>query len=124
MLVAPISVAGIASISGTVIDGDSVKAISIVATFTGLSSGSSGTLQVQGSNDPPNGIPSGIPGNWTPTNWAPAANGTANVSASGTLAIEIPDTRFRWFRVVWTATVGSVPTTGTLLVNVSTRSWT
>lgn len=123
VLVSPISIANVATISGTVIDGDHVKAISVVATATGLSGGT-GSLQILGSNDPPNGIPTGIPGNFAPTHWAPIANGTVSVNSNGSIAIEAPDTRFRWYQVVWTATAGSVPTVGTLLVNISTRSWT
>ena len=55
---------------------------------------SSSTVKVQGSNDE--------------TNWVDISGATANITATGSLLINVADVGYRWIRPVYTITTGQV----------------
>lgn len=71
-----------------------------------------GTIQIQCSNDAPNGPPS----KFTPTNWANIPNATSTIVAGIGPAIVIPQMCFAYIRAVFTRTSGG---TSTVIVNMN-----
>lgn len=71
-----------------------------------------GTLKLQASNDFDPGRP-----NLAPTNWSDIANTSQAVNGAGIAFYNIPDSMYRWVRLVYTFTSG----TGTLTARIQTK---
>lgn len=79
--------------------------VSFLATFS--ENTAAGTIQIQFSNDNPNGQ---TEQNFIPTNWAnvPGSTATATVTAGASVAVYPPQGFYgRWYRIVFTRTGGS-----------------
>lgn len=81
-----------------------IYAVSLQCSFS--TSGISGTLTLQGSNDLN-----------TPTNWSNVA--TASVSNSAVTMIPTTQTSYQFVRATWTASAG----TGTVTVNINSQGF-
>jgi hypothetical protein len=111
-----LSASAAANTTGVVIDTQSVYTLSAIAVVTGTSTG---TLNIEVSNDIANGVDSN--GNPTVTNWVVPTGMTVAVSGANTYLIA-PTTAlycYRWARVQFVAGNGA---TGTIAVNVKTKA--
>lgn len=100
---------------GATIDANQVLTISAQAIVTGTSTG---TLNIQASNDPPSGLANveGVP---TVVNWTNIATiGTIAIAGAGTYLIPKFDVAYRWIRCSFVHNNGAA---GTITVNVQTQ---
>lgn len=81
-----------------------LNTVAIQAVFTGSSP--TGTFKVQVSNDTQLITESGDIGA-TVNNWSDVSGSSVSVTASGDVAWNLPNTGFRWVRVVYTRSSGS-----------------
>lgn len=96
--------------SSSVVDGLNVFSASFQASFS--DGAAAGTLQVQASNDIP---PSNYSvATFSPSNWTNVSNGSATVTAGASVLVSLPQTSYRFMRVIWTPSAGS----GTITCNV------
>ena len=93
-----------------VIDAAFIYRFSAQASFS--SNGLSGSLQLQGSNDPIAGIISSTTGKPVPVNWSNIGS-AVSVASGATSLIPSQDVCYRWLQVTWTKSGG----TGTITVN-------
>ncbi len=102
--------------SGLVIDAAYVSTFSAQAVVTGTSTG---TLNIQASNDPSAGLAVASGGTPIPTHWSNIATiGTVAIAGAGTYLIPKFDVAYRWMRCSFVATNGAA---GTITVNVMTQ---
>ena len=94
-----------ASANGPTIDSSELLYMSVQIVATGSPTG---TVKVQGSNDPGNSI-----SNTVPTNWVDLSSKSKTLTTSGAFMIEAFNPCYRWMRVTYTA--GG---TGAVTVNV------
>jgi hypothetical protein len=94
-----------ASANGPVIDSSELLYMSVQIVATGSPTG---TVKIQGSNDPGNSMSLTVP-----TNWTDLTSKSKTLTTSGAFMIETFQPTYRWVRVVYTA--GG---TGAVTVNV------
>lgn len=102
--------------AGIAIPISQVGYISAQIITTGLSTGS---LQLQVSNDPSNGLAADANGNLIPTNWSNLGS-AVSMSAASVSLIGVTQVCFKWLRAVWTHTNGS---DGTVTANINTQAF-
>lgn len=90
----------LASLTSPVADCTNMLGFSIQAVTTGSGVG---VLAVEGSNQPE--VNTSFTGNIPSTSWTTIVS--ANVSAPGSIMINVSDTFYRWVRVVYTRTSGT-----------------
>jgi hypothetical protein len=101
--------------SGLTIPADQVVAISAQAVVTGLSTG---TLNIQMSNDPDSACTTDSTGKLQPTNWSNIATvGTVTLSGAGVFNIPKFDVCAKWLRGSYVKNNGSA---GTVTVQIQT----
>lgn len=101
--------------NGTQIDTNQIIAASFQAVFSDTTA--AGSLKVQMSNDI--WADSYLPGTFVVTNWTDIPSATATVTAGGSVVITLPQTCYRWMRVVYTSTT---PGTTTVVVKYNALS--
>lgn len=103
------------TVASIAIDGRFLFSGSIQANFS--DSGAGGTLTLQGSNDPQEGLQQSAPNIYVPIHWDTVKNGsisaTATVSSGALTTISMQWLNYRWIRVVWIQSAGA----GTVTVN-------
>ena len=103
------------TVTSVAIDGRFLFSGSIQAIFSDPTA--AGTLTLQGSNDPMEGLQQSSPNVYIPIHWDTVKNGsisaTATVAAGALTTISMQWLNYRWLRVVWVSGAGA----GTLTVN-------
>ncbi len=90
------------SANSSVLDVNGVYGITVIGIFSDAAS--TGTIQLQGSNDVSD---AGTQMPFVPTNWANIPSGSVAVTAGGVVAVEKPNLCYQWVRAVWTRTAGA-----------------
>lgn len=97
---------------------DASQVFSASFQITSSSGSNAGSLQVESSNDPANGLATDSAGNLIPVNWS-SLGSAATVTSGATKQIDVPQSSYagyRWLRVTWTPSAGA----GTVTVNAVT----
>lgn len=102
-----------AAITGNPADVGGMTQASVVATLTGGSS-PTGTVTLQGSNDPPTGSSDFAPTNWATVKDLTGTDVTLAFTDNGTKVSSPLLIAYRWLRATWTNASGS----GTLTVRL------
>lgn len=87
------------------VDANQLVAVSFVATFS--DGATTGTIQIQCSNDVP---PAGNQAPFTPTTWVnvPGTTATAAVASGAAVVVYVPPNFVaKWYRISWTRTAGA-----------------
>jgi len=100
---------------GIVIDSAFIISASAIAVSTGSSTG---TINIQGSNDLPAGLAVTSLGHPIPVNWINITSLTATISAATIAIIPAFQVCYRWLRVSYVKNNGSA---GTITVNMQTQ---
>lgn len=101
---------------GLTIDAQFIMTLSAQAIVTGSSTG---TLNIQASNDPLDGLAVNSKGQPIPVTWTNIATvGTVTLSAAGNFLIPKFDVAYRWLRCSYVHNNGAA---GTVTVNVTTQ---
>lgn len=91
------------------VDANQLISASFMAYFG--DSTAAGTFKIQASNDP---NVQGQPTGFVPTNWVDIPSATTSIASGASALITIPQTSYRWMRVVYTRSGG-----GSTTINVN-----